>query len=262
MQERERKTPDKRPLWVAIALGALAAVLVVVYLGGSSDDPEALLAEATGPVVVAREPIPAGQRITATMLELKEVPVSAVSEGTFSATAQVVGQRSRYPIERGEQVTEQRLIAASRTGAISFHIPPGMRAMTIPVSATRSPATLLVPGDFIDVIVTGEASSLLPPAPGRAATASVALTLLQNVQVLSVERNFVDSGIVYDDSVRGQAPAERQGVSFVTVSVTPEQAQVVALALEEASSLTFVLRAFGDDGILPLQPRVEPVFQP
>ena len=58
-------------------------------------------------------------------------------------------------------------------------------------------------------------------------------------------------------STRGQPPAEKDDVTFITLAVTPEQAQLVWL--ESEGKLTVSLRAFGDDKITDLKTLAEPV---
>jgi Flp pilus assembly protein CpaB len=111
----------------------------------------------------------------------------------------------------------------------------------------------------IDRLAVGQ-----PPVPvpseGALENPKAAVTLLQNVQVLSVQREYVDNGVPYDPSVRGEPPTE-DSVSYVTLSLTPEQAQVLWLALQDGA-VTLALRAFGDGEIKDLGPVTEPLSVP
>ncbi len=177
--------------------------------------------------------------------------------------------------------------AEARTGpggkrAISYQIPAGKRAFTVPVSVTRSPAALIAPGDFVDVIAVMRLKDLgleLPaggeegpsvlkrrllgggdrhPAPGQDDDRWAAVTVLQGLQVLAVQRHYIDNGAPYNPSVRGNPPRDAN-INFVTLAVTPEQAQVLALTLEQAKALTLALRPFGDLEPKNLMPSVEPI---
>jgi pilus assembly protein CpaB len=161
-------------------------------------------------------------------------------------------------------VSTARLVAAPQVKALSFEIPPGLRGMAIPVSIKDTPAALIAPGDFVDVIVSTDADVLNQSAASAtpsAANGKAAATLVQNVQVLSVDRNFANTGVVYDSSTRGTPPGSKDDVSFVTLAVTPEQAQLLWLA-QDGGELTLVLRAFGDDKVLPLNTQNEPLTLP
>ncbi|HXH22376.1 MAG TPA: Flp pilus assembly protein CpaB [Dehalococcoidia bacterium] len=264
-QAQPKPGADRRQLLIAGILGLIAAVLVIMFLNSAEDDKPGAAVE-TGTVVTAAARIEAGVKITDQMIATRELPVSAIPADAIRERGLVVGQVARYPIERGETISAARLVEAPKVQAISFQIPPGLRGMTIPVSITNTPAALIAPGDFVDVIVSVEAVVLtgrVPPTPvaGGNREFKGAATLLQNVQVLSVDRTYIDTGVVYEPSLRGSPRADNQGVSFVTLAVTPEQAQLLWLA-QEQGKLTLVLRPFGDDSIAPLTPRLEPLLLP
>ena len=260
---------DRKVLLLAIIAGAIAAGLIVAFLasqdsggGGSSAD-----AVATRNVVVARQEIPAGVEIEASMVELKALPATAIISTAATSLDQVVGVTTRYPLSPGEQFSDARLVQSQEVKALSFQIPEGKRGFTIPVAANNTPASVIVPGDFVDVLVAAPVEDLLPgtqafldttPDTTENGTEAV-VTLLQNVQVLSVQRNYVDNGVVYDASVRGELSDEGD-VSYITLALDPEEAQLLWLASQNGA-ITLALRAFGDDSIAPLAPVTEPVAE-
>jgi len=266
-QAPQPKRSTTLQLFFAAALGLIAAVLVIIFLSQADDDnpPSNVPLMA---VVVAAQPIAAGETITGSKLDTSQVPEAAAATDGFGERALVEGKVARYPIAEGEQITGGRLVDPPQVQALSFQIPEGMRGMTIPVSVNDTPAALLAPGDFVDVIVSVEvlalvgsvSSELLPtPVAGEGnEDLKGAATILQNVQVLSVARNYVDTGVVYEASTRGEPPADDEAVAFVTLAVSPEDAQLLWLS-QDKGRLTLVLRAFADDRILPLRPRIEPL---
>jgi pilus assembly protein CpaB len=262
---QRRESSDRRPLLAAGALGLVAAILVVMLLSGSDEAGRAVSDEPLVQVVTASGNIKAGQKLTSDMVSLKSLPANAVPATALRSVDQVVGQTTRYPIQTGSQLTGDILVAPAKVNTLSFQIPPGLRAMTIPVTNTDSPSALTAPGDFVDVMVRGKANILGLPVSaaqvglGRNPTdIEGVVMLLQNVQVLSVDRGIVANGVPYDASVRGTPPAEKDNVSFLTLALTPEQAQVLWLA-QDQGKLGVVLRPFGDEDRPSLQPRVEPV---
>lgn len=262
------RSVDLRVLVLALVLGAVAAGLIVAYLAGNdSGGGGGEKAVPTLSVVVASEDIAAGQKVTDSMVEVKALPETAVISDAATAKEQVVGQTLRYPVAKGEQLSNLRLVEPPKVQALSFQIPQGMRGFTIPVSVSNSPAALLAPGDFVDVLVSVDAQTLLvgdPPvpvvAPSEEGDFRAAVTLLQNVQVLSVQRDYVDNGVPYEPSVRGEPP-DNDSVSYVTLSLTPEQSQTLWLASQEGA-VTLALRAFGDGEIKQLGPVAEPLLVP
>lgn len=157
------RSADRRILFLAVILGAIAAGLIVAYLQSLSSVGES--GPPTLSVVVARQDIPAGTKIAEGMVEVKALPEAAVLPGALPTKDQVVGQTARYPIARGEQISNLRLVEPPKVPAISFQIPPGLRGFTSPVQVQRSPAALLVPGDFVDVLVSVELRTLGLPTP-------------------------------------------------------------------------------------------------
>ena len=199
------------------------------------------------------------------LVELRSFPKDLVISGSVRSVADIEGRTVRHPIARGEQISALRLIDTAKAQTLSVQIPPGLRGFTVPVDSTKSPATLISPGDFVDVIVSAELIRLggsgsgtpeLLGAGGEKAKAAV--TILQNVQVMAVQRRHADTGVVYDASTRGEPPGKDDDVTYLTLAVTPEQAQLVWLAINEGK-LTVTLRSFGDDKIIVLPPVAEPI---
>jgi pilus assembly protein CpaB len=249
------RSADRRILLIALALGLVAAVLTIAYLRNA--DARSRVPEQVVPmrsVVVARHGISAGDKITLSMVEVRAIPAGTVGSDAATAVEQVIGQTARYPISPGEPIGEIRLVRAANAGALSFQIPPGMRAFTVPINANRSPATLLVPGDFVDVL------AILPPedlgVAGSPTSDSVA-TVMQNVQILAVASQYVQNSVPYDESVRG-APA-KQAVSDITLAVTPEEAQFLTLVVQRAKLMAVALRPFADDRTRDLPPATGPI---
>lgn len=259
---------DRRVLVAALILGAIAAGLAVAFLAsaGGNSEPAPIVSAATRPVVVAAVEIPIGTIVTESMLEIRDLPLSAVVDDTAEEFDQVVGFTARYPINSGEQISRLRLVEPPKVQALSFQIPDGLRAFTIPVNSNSSPAALLAPGDFVDILLVGPIDKLvtsqstyttrttLVSAPVKLTLADDeeapigVTTLLQNIQVLSVQRTYVADGLVYNDATRG-TPPEEGGISNVTLGITPGQAELLWLA-NQSGSLTLTLRAFGDDTIV------------
>jgi Flp pilus assembly protein CpaB len=246
------RTVDRRLLAAALIMGALAAGLIVAYLRSQASDGTTGVPMAS--VVVASQDIQAGTKITASMVEIRSLPETAVSSSGITSLADAVGQTLRYPAARGEQISSLRLVEPPNGKALSFQIPQGKRAFTIPVTVSNSPASLTVPGDFVDVLFSGPAGSLDLESPIGESAVSVSgiagvTTLLQNIQVLAVQRVYVDNGVPYDNTVRGTAP-EKEGVSYLTLALTPEQSELLWTAVAgDEGEITFALRGFGDSAI-------------
>lgn len=253
----------RRVIILALVLGFLAAVLIVAYLGSRGDSKtETPAAGTTRQVVVATQEIPVGTKIDASMVQIKAIPLTAVIDDPIGRSEDVIGAITRYPIQANEQVARKRLVDAAKGTSLSFQIPAGLRGFTIPVSDTASPAGLLAPGDYVDIIVADNVKNIVP-ASGTPIPASVnldymvAVTLLQNVQVISVDRDYVNNGVVYDSTTRGAATDDKN-VTNVTLAVTPEQAQLIWLASQQGR-LTLSLRPFADSAAPELPQIAQPI---
>jgi pilus assembly protein CpaB len=210
------------------------------------------------------------------MVEVRSIPRTAAATTAFTAVEDVVGTRARFGIGNGEQLTPPRLVETAPVSALSFQIPEGLRGFSMPMETDSSPSAVLVPGDFVDVLLTIDIQLipvLVPEvdpdtllATGDTAVGlaeegeQVVATLYQNLQVLSVEAAFVTSGEEYEASTRGARP-EGGGAGFVIMAVTPEQAQILTLA-RQLGTLSFTLRPFGDEEFVPLEPFLEPFLIP
>ena len=121
---------------------------------------------------------------------------------------------------------------------------------------------LLAPGDFVDILVADNVKNIVP-ASGTPVPASVNLdylvvaTLLQNVQVISVQRDFAEGAGVYEPATRAVPRKDAPSVQYVTLAVKPDDTQLLALAVDKAKLLTLSLRAFGDSEVPDLKPLPE-----
>jgi pilus assembly protein CpaB len=264
---------DRRILILALVLGAVAAGLAVAFL--SNADQPAALPDSVKTVVVAKSEIPVGTKITQEMVETKPVDATAAIPDAAADPSAVVGLTARYPIAAGEQVSATRLVATAQVQALSFQIPPGLRAYSMPVG-TRL-AGFIAPGDFVDILIATTLDQVVnpstvanqpslvfaraTPAAGTGAPAPVpaVTTVLQNIQVLTVSAQYVRDGLVYDATTRGTPPdaEEGGGVSYVTLALTPEQAQLLWLAGQNGE-MTLTLRPFGENKVQPVG-TVEPI---
>lgn len=249
---------NKRLIMLAVVLGMMGAILV--YVAFSRDTTSGGGGSASGEmasVVVAKADIPARTRITADMLQVKLVPVTAVSDLAFTDTAQAVGQITRFPITMNQQVLSSQVIPS--TGSVSrslaYVIPKDKRAIAVQASTIATAGGLILPGDYVDVLVVYD----IEDEAGKKFDAFVVQTILQNIEVVAVSQTVVDT--VADDAsattggqrVRNSEAKPDPSASTYTLLVTPEQAQRLFLAEENGRSLRFSLRSFGDSTERPIE---------
>src|SRR3989304_3472931 len=131
-------TTNRRLLLLALVAGIVAAILVYTALSrGSESTGGASAGTSMEPAGVAKQDIPARTKITAAMLEVRQISLDDRSELAFTDLSDVVGRVTRYPIATSEQVLSTKVIAldsAAETGdSLSYIIPEGRRGISIAV---------------------------------------------------------------------------------------------------------------------------------
>ena len=204
----------------AVAFGLIAAVSVSRYLASA----QAYTKNLTN-VVVAKVEIPVGTRIVPEQLSVAQFPKTVAPDGTFAVVDEnLVGRVVITRISPREPVTEARLAPVGTAGGLSSVIPDGYRAMTVKVDDVVGVSGFIQPGTLVDVVVT-----INPPEDSR--RDRVSKIVLQNIKVLANGQNI--------DKPKNEKEVER--VKAVTLQVTPEQAEKLALASSEGK-LQLVMR--------------------
>ncbi len=202
----------------AIIFGLFTAVLVHRTLRTGSS---AQAGQKTKKVVVAAVKLGLGTQIKAEQLSLAEWPESLLPRGTFTEVEKLIGRVTIAEIFPGEPILETRLAPEGSAAGLPAIIPPGMRAMTVKVDEVIGVAGFVAPGTYVDVVGT------VVEGVGQNAVSRV---ILQNVKVLA-------SGQRMETQKDGQAIE----VKTVTLQVTPEEAEILALA-SNAGKLQLVMR--------------------
>ncbi|MDD4334525.1 MAG: Flp pilus assembly protein CpaB [Desulfotomaculaceae bacterium] len=215
---------NKIILILAIVIGLIAAAGIYLFL----DHTKKTYADSGDfiKVVVARQQIPAKTQISAQMIELKDVPAKYVHERAAVDAREAVGKITRSEILPGEQVLRDRLVKDKESGdGLALQIPPGKRAMTVAVNEVSGLAGLVRPGDRVDVLGTFD----LQGAVGQEKS-SITTLLIQNIDVLSIDQSTGPAGESSQDGKKTTTSART-----ITLSVTPEQAQPLALCSEKGT---------------------------
>jgi pilus assembly protein CpaB len=193
---------------VALMLSALVTYLVYRTVQGRLRPPEP-----TVQVVVATEKLELGMRITEGGVRIASWPKAMVLEGSFSDPKEVVGRGVLVAMLPNEPILNSKLAPTEAGAGLTSVIPQGMRAVSVKVDDVIGVAGFVLPGTRVDVIVTGT------PTPEEEVTSKM---ILENVQVLAAGQN-----------VQQDVDGKPQKVQVVTLLVSPEQAQELALAAVE-----------------------------
>jgi pilus assembly protein CpaB len=212
---------------IALVVALLAALVggAALYLYKQRFEHEAV-GGAPVAVLVARQDIPLGSKLGADMVTVRVMPEAYVDARHIRAAdkARVVGLPLRTRLEPQEAVLWTDLAASTADARdLGGLIQSGMRAIAIAAAPTSAFGGLLRPGDRVDALLT---TDRLGDERER-----VTLPLLQNLLVLSIG----------SDLGAGEERARERRTTTVSVLATPEQAQVLAFALDRGS-VTLTLR--------------------
>jgi pilus assembly protein CpaB len=162
-------------------------------------------------LVVAAERLPIGTRLTEEKLRIVSWPRSVALEGTFASVKDLNGRGVIVPMLANEPLLESKLAPKEAGAGLTTVIPDGMRAVGIKVNDVVGVAGFVLPGSRVDVILSGSSDD-----NNRTDTAKV---ILENIQVLAAGHN-----------VEQDADGRPQNVQVITLLVTPEDSQKLALA--------------------------------
>jgi pilus assembly protein CpaB len=210
----------------ALLFGLLAAFSVSRYLSSAQAYSKNLTR-----VAVAKVAIPIGTKIISEQLMVVQFPKESTPDGTFESPDKLVGRVAVTNIAPREPVTEARLAPEGTSGGLSAVIPEGYRAMTVKVDDVVGISGFIMPGTLVDVVV------VIDPEERAGMQDPISKIVLQNIKVLANGQNI--------DQPENQRDAN--SVKAVTLLVTPEQAEKLALAASEGK-LQLVMRNSIDQG--------------
>ena len=218
-----------------IAIGTAFAARSL-FAGGNA--PAAEAAVPTGPrVLVAKRALTAGTIITADALGFQPWPKELVQDAYFidgeADMNKLLGTVVRYPITAGEPVTQGSLVSPGDRGFLAAALGPGMRAVTVPVSATTGVAGFIFAGDRVDLVLTQQIEGADQSAPLRTAE-----TVLRNLRVLATDQTTEKTT---DENGKTVVAEFRT----VTLEVTPKIAEKIAVA-QTIGTISLALRSIAD----------------
>ena len=176
-------------------------------------------------VLITTQDIPARMRISAAMFQVQTRSAQASQPDALSNPNQAVGSLALITIPSGSQLTASQ-IGMNAPSALPVRLPPGMRAVSIPIDRVKGVSGLIQPGDRVDVIAIPNAKSNDVPPP--------AVTIFRGLLVLAV-------GTSLENAQATPSPDETTAAT-VTLAVNPKQADLLAYA-DANTSLRLALRS-------------------
>jgi Flp pilus assembly protein CpaB len=144
---RARRALARTVVRRAVVLGlAVVTGLVVVSLVSSADAARQRWGR-TRPVAVAARDLVPGDVVDGSAVEVRRLPVAAVTPGALAEPPS--GSVVRQAVPAGEPLVPERLAPQGLAGVAAL-VPPGHRAVAIPIGPLAAPP--LTVGDLVDVL--------------------------------------------------------------------------------------------------------------
>jgi pilus assembly protein CpaB len=192
--------------------------------------------EKTAPVVIATRNVSSGIPLTKQDVKTVQMAAALVPAGA------VQDENELFPIDgskppstpstgilAGEFILRGRLADSKNGTALAAKVRPGFRAFAVTADGALTRSRLVFPGAIVDLVATF-----------RDMRSAYSKVLVENVRVLSLESDVdVETNRQYDQSDADSA--RRATDTVVTIELTPEQAEVVALTSREGK-VDLVLR--------------------
>ncbi len=216
---------------VAVFVALVAAGLVYFYIKGVEKKAQEAQVKNV-PVVLAKEAIPARTVIEAKMLDVKQLPEPAVTPDMIRDPKEIEGKVTTSAMIVGEIIQRPKIAAKGAGMGLSFIVPHGKRALTIKTDDVQGVAGLIKPGDFVDVLSTFDIPKQASDKTNQSQTTeSLAVTVLQNAQVLALDQMMEARPPELD--ANKQATSAPQLYALVTLAVLPKEAERVHLLFQK-----------------------------
>lgn len=224
-------------LVIAIVAGGLAAFFAT--RGEPPAEPVILAETNTGQVLVAARSIGMGERLSPDVVEWQDWPDEAIRPEYLTrdrlpdAPAQMAGTVARFEIFVGEPIRESKLVHTDQ-GYLSAVITPGMRAVSVAVTAESGAGGFIVPNDRVDVVLTRRVDGI-----------EVSQTILNSVRVLAIGHRLGELGVTGEAETNEPESQTFDRATVATLELNPVQSETI-LNANLMGNLSLVLRSIVD----------------
>ena len=222
----------------ALVIAAVCAVMARNMFSGGA--PEAVAAQTvpTGPeILVATKSLPVGTIIDPESFRFQPWPKELIQDAYYlrgeADPAAMQGTVVRFEITAGQPITQGALVAPGDRGFLAAALGPGMRAVTVAVSASSGVAGFVFPGDRVDLVLTQEVAG-----GGDGPSLKASETIIRNLRVLATDQRTTSKDAEGNTAV--------QTFSSVTMEATPKIAEKIAVA-QTIGQLSLSLRSIADN---------------
>ncbi len=233
---------------LVVLLGTAIVVLRLTQASGSGKPPAQHPA-----ILVATHAIESGSLLRAEDVAWKEVAENAVAPDNLVrgrvSPSDYAGAVVRRGFARGEAFVAGAIVKPGDRGFLAAVLAPGDRAVTITVGPSQSASGLVLPGDYVDVILTQNFDSYTSDLTRK----TVGETVLHDVRVIAVDRKLTSApDVAAPSAVMGVASATRLPKT-ITLEVNEQQAQRLMVA-NSLGHIDLALRALQTAKAAPRAP--------
>jgi len=229
-------------LILALVMAGVSTVVIRNMMGGESEAeaaPTPVAPKPSGPeIAVAIRPLSVGSIIGPESFRYQRWPAELVNKAYYvkgeSDISTLNGSVVRYAITAGAPVTQGALVKPGDRGFLAAALGPGMRAVTISVSAQSGVAGFVFPGDRVDLMLTQDV-----PGGGDGPPLRAVETFIRNIRVLATDQRTDKTEDENGKTIVVQT-------SNVTVEATPKIAEKIAVA-QNIGRLSLALRSIADN---------------
>ena len=223
-----------------VAIGTAFMARSIFAGAGAPKADAAALEAAKGPkVLVAQRALPVGTIITADSVAYQAWPKDMVQDAYFlngeADVAKLLGTVVRFPLTAGEPITQGSLVAPGDRGFLAAALGPGMRAVTVPVSAKTGVAGFVFPGDHVDLVLT---QTIKPQGGDQGQPLRASETIIRNIRVLATDQST-------EKTTNEDGKTVVRVVGTMTLEVTPRIAEKIEVA-QTIGTLSVSLRSLAD----------------
>jgi pilus assembly protein CpaB len=187
-------------------------------------------------ILVATRALPVGTIIEADSFRYQPWPKDLIENAYYlkgeADPASLTGTVVRSPVTAGQPVTKGALVKPGDRGFLAAALGPGMRAVTVPVSAQSGVAGFVFPGDRIDLVLTQTVDG------GEGPALRTSETIIRNLRVLATDQRT--------STEDAEGKQEVRTFSTVTLEATPRIAEKIAVA-QTVGQLSLSLRSIADN---------------
>lgn len=220
----------KKLVILAILLAVITGLAGFYFLSNLEKKAEMNSLGGTTPVVVAKVQILEHTKITAEMIEVKNIPTQAVNALAVDNVGDILGRVTKVTIESQEQILTTKLIGEEdREAELSYAVSEGYRALTIRTDDISGVGGYMIKGDRIDIVSTMDMT-----VNGQMKTATQMVAENLEILAIGIKQSGSDTSAMY---------------TAVTVAVPVKDVLKISFALSEGK-YQLVLRSVADQKIV------------